>query len=134
MKDEKRNDGAGDKLGVVILGDVGCRGMPESDEEADASRGAEGARQKQRKKQSRRKRFGVPERAAKAGNGHHDSGEDGEALGSFRLSEDAGPDHVDRKAGDANHASRVADPIAPARGTEGIDGDDDACKSNGDGE
>jgi len=134
MKYEEGNDGAGDELGVVVLGDIGGCGVTEGNEEADASCRAEGAGCHEGKQQSRTDGLGVPEEGDEAGCGHHDSGEDGEALGSFSLGEDAGPHHVDGEAGDADETCRVPDPIALAGGAEGTDGDDDAGESDGDGE
>lgn len=134
MKREKGNDGAGDQLGVVVLGDVGRRGVTPGDEEADASCRAEGTRCKERQEQSRSDWLGMPEHAAGAGHGHDDSGEDGQAFGSFGLGKDAGPDHVHREAGNADETCGVTDPVALAGRAEGIDGDDDACESDGDGE
>ncbi len=108
--------------------------MAEGDEEADASSGAECTHDDEREDQMRGERLGVPEHAAESSQGHHDAGEDGEALGRFGLRKNAGPDHVDGKASDAGQACGVADPVTLARRAEGIDGDDYAHESDGDGQ
>ena len=134
VKGEVGDDRAGDQLGVVILRDVGGRGVTEGDEEADAAGRAAGAGDKERQEQAGRDGLGMPRHASEAGDGQHDSGKDGEAFGGFSLCEHARPDHVDGEAGDAHHACGVADPVALAGGAEGIDGEDDAGESDGDGE
>jgi hypothetical protein len=134
VEDEEGDEGAGDELGVVILRNVGGRGVAESDEEADASGGTAGTGGEERQEQSGRDGLGMPRHAGEAGDGQHDSGKDGEAFGGFSLGENAGPDHVDGEAGDADETSGVADPIALAGRAEGIDGDHDSEKADGDGE
>jgi hypothetical protein len=134
VEDEEGDEGAGDELGVVILRDVGRRRVAEGDEEADASGGTTGTGGEERQEQSGRDGLGMPRHAGEAGDGQHESGKDGEAFGGFSLGENARPDHVDGEAGDAHHTCGVADPVALAGGAEGIDGEDDSEKADGDGE
>jgi hypothetical protein len=134
MKDEEGDDGAGDQLRVVVLGDIGRRGVTEREEKTNAPGGTAGAGGKQGKEQPGSDWLSVQGHAGESGDSQHNSRKDGEALGGFSLGENAGPDHVDGEAGDAHKARGVTDPIALTGGTEGIDGHHNAGKADGDGQ
>ncbi len=120
------------QLGVVVLGDVGCRSVLNRDVEAERSGGTEQAHGEESDAEAGCKWCGMEEHKCEAGNCSNQAGEERQALGRFGAGEDAGPDHVHREAGYAEHAGGKADPIDLARLTPGVDGDDHARKPGDD--
>ena len=81
VPDEVGEEHAGKQLGVVVLGDVGRRGVLDCDVEAEGSGGTEQAHGEESDAEAGCEWCGMEEHKREAGNGSNQAGEERQALG-----------------------------------------------------
>jgi hypothetical protein len=130
VPDEVGDQRAGEQLRVVVLRDVAGRCVLDCDIEAERAGCAEDAHHSQRQPERERERVRVEAGERETGHGRDQAGAESKALWRFGARKHAGPDHVDRKAGDAYKATDEADEIDPLGMAPGGDRDDHAAKAD----
>lgn len=130
MPDEVRDQCSGEQLCVVELRNVAGRGVLDGEIEAECPGRTEDAHHSQRQQERGRERMGVDTGERQASHCRDYAGAEGKALRRLGAREHARPNHVDRKAGDADQATCKTDEIDVLGVAERVDRNDHTAETN----